>query len=632
MRNFKYIWISFLLISFAVAGAVQVRWYRDMDNAKAHYIAQYQAEARRYLARVDGVVDTLYQGLRTLSSLPTLATIDRNAKNMSDEARTTFQLIYNNLADSAAISEVYVLPIDFDPNKIDPATRKTEEPIIAFDQLIVNAGSDNSRVERQTHPVDTADPKYTGPLEIKTFEYKQLVDHAAWLKQHYPTRASFDGLNVPFITGAEVITCDNTQFIKSNADADRSGVIFSVPFYDAQGNIKGMVSAVILTNALRNLLPSPSMALVNSANGYAVLGAGVARLESSLTAVKHAEPDPQLIYSEALSLSTNDARSPWKIWVGESGADFAGSMDVANAEANRRNGLLMLALFAIAAAIWSMLSQRNLQIAEESTAKLQTLNDDISTLNSELAQRFKQLSEAQDAIVKSGRLAQLGQLVATVAHEIRNPLGSVRTTSFALKRKLAAHKIDVAAQMQRIETGVRRCDHIISQLLDFSRTQEPMLEQADLCRWLLSILEEELPHWPPSVTINLQLPHQGLRAHFDTERLRRCVINIVSNACEALTNADKLVADATLTITASKSARGFELIFQDNGPGIPSELLAKIGEPLFTTKNFGTGLGIAATRKVAELHGGGLDISSEQGKGACFVVWFPGQQTELKAA
>ena len=632
MRKVRYVWIVLISVTLALAGTIQLRWQRDLENAKVHYTTQYHAEALRYLDHIDVSINTIYQNLRTLASLPSLWTIDRNAKNISEEARTTFQLIYNNLADAVAVSEVYVLPINFDPEKIDPSTGKAEEPIIAFDQLIVNAGSSLSRVTRQSHSAGTGDPAYTGPPEIETFEYRQMVNQLAWFKEHFPTRASFEGLNVPFISGAEVLLCDNTQFIKSSDDKDRSGVIFSVPFYDAQGEIKGMVSAMVLTNALRDMLPTPSMALVNPENGFAIMGAAVARLDKSEIFIKSAAPDPQLIYSEALQLSTKEARSPWKIWVGNSRADFESSAEVAVAKNNRLQGFIILTLLTMAAAICVLLAQRNLKIAHDSAEKLQALNNDISTLNSDLAGKLTLLSEAQDAIVKSGRMAQLGQLVATVAHEIRNPLGSIRTTSFTLKRRLESEKIDYSTYIERINTGIKRCDHIINQLLDFSRVNALQLEDTDLCQWLQGVLEEEVSLYPSAVRLELVLPEENLRASIDAERLRRCVINMVSNASEALTHSPSPTPNPMVLITVAKSARGIEIIFQDNGPGISVDIIAKISEPLFTTKSFGTGLGIAATRKVAELHGGGLDISSELGKGARFIVWFPDRVNTLKAA
>jgi signal transduction histidine kinase len=243
------------------------------------------------------------------------------------------------------------------------------------------------------------------------------------------------------------------------------------------------------------------------------------------------------------------------------------------------------------------------------------------------------LTEAQDDIVRKGKMAQLGNLVATVAHELRNPLGGVRTTSFTLRRKLKDSPIDVSVQLDRIESGVTRCDNIISQLLDFSRSQPLNSSKVDLNNWLQSLLEEEVPKLPEKIQVKCILSEEPVSVAADLERLRRGVINLLSNAAEALMskNADSSIVPE-ITVEIGEYARGIELSVSDNGPGIPDEIKTKIGEPLFTTKSFGTGLGIAAIRKIAELHGGGLDIASEVGKGSKFTIWFPTVISNIIAA
>jgi signal transduction histidine kinase len=93
---------------------------------------------------------------------------------------------------------------------------------------------------------------------------------------------------------------------------------------------------------------------------------------------------------------------------------------------------------------------------------------------------MKRLKEAQDELVKKGRMEQLGQLTATVAHELRNPLGAVRTSAFLLERKIKGKGLDVEAQIERINKGIVRCDNIITQLLDFSSAHRLLQVLVDL--------------------------------------------------------------------------------------------------------------------------------------------------------
>ena len=259
---------------------------------------------------------------------------------------------------------------------------------------------------------------------------------------------------------------------------------------------------------------------------------------------------------------------------------------------------------------------------------LQTVNDHVTRLNSELSDNIQKLKDTQEEMVKAGRMAQLGQLTATVAHELRNPLAAVRTSAFVLDRKIRGKGLGVEQQLQRIDNGVVRCDNIISQLLDFARTRAAQRKLLDFDTWLAKIVEEEAAKLPQVVTIDCTLGLNGLVTAIDPERMSRSLINLISNASEALVGkGDELSGDASfvpnIKIRSCRTTRGVEVIVVDNGPGISAENLLKIKEPLFTTKSFGTGLGLPAVEKILEQHNGGLDITSMLGEGACFTAWFP---------
>jgi signal transduction histidine kinase len=234
-------------------------------------------------------------------------------------------------------------------------------------------------------------------------------------------------------------------------------------------------------------------------------------------------------------------------------------------------------------------------------------------------------------------MAQLGQLTATVAHEIRNPLGAVRTAAFLVERKTRDKGLGVEPMLQRIGNGVTRCDNIITQLLDFARSSTPQTQEQDFDTWLEKAVEEEAQKLPAVVTVECRLGLGGKTAAFDPGRLQRAVINLVANASEAMAgkggDASKFAgANPTIVVATSLTPRGIEIGVTDNGPGIAEENLEKILEPLFTTKNFGTGLGLPAVQKIMEQHGGGLEVKSKPGEGACFTAWMPLQRLQQEAA
>jgi PAS domain S-box-containing protein len=268
---------------------------------------------------------------------------------------------------------------------------------------------------------------------------------------------------------------------------------------------------------------------------------------------------------------------------------------------------------------------------------LQTVNDQVTRLNAELSDNIQKLKATQAEMVKAGRMVQLGQLTATVAHELRNPLAAVRTSAFVLDRKIKGKGMGVEQQLQRIENGVVRCDNIISQLLDFARTRAVQRKLLDLDTWLAKIVEEEAAKLPAVVTIECMLGLDGLVTAIDPERMSRSLINLISNASEALVGkGDDLYGGAgfvpNIKIESRRTGRGIEISVTDNGPGISTENLLRIKEPLFTTKSFGTGLGLPAVEKILEQHDGGLEITSILGEGACFTAWFPIIETLEEAA
>ncbi|WP_245517149.1 MULTISPECIES: EAL domain-containing protein [unclassified Mesorhizobium] len=316
-----------LLTGAATLAALHIGSQRDFALAKERYLENSQAASRATAKTVEDALRAIYENVRTLTYLPSVQNLDRHGTNLGDEGRATIQQIYNNLANNVSISEVYFLPLDFDPDRYDPVTGKLEEPILQFDQLIVNARARAEAADAKK-PGKLDDQSLTRPAEeVETYEYHELARQLAWLKANYPNSSNIDGLNVPIIGTKELITCDNTDFIHSGNDADRSGFILSVPVFSADGNLRGSVSAIMLTSALRKLLPSTDYVIANADYGFE---SDQHRLSTSLAAATHSftAPDPNLIYSEVIPLSLNDPRSAWRLWAGFPNSRFENDVDV----------------------------------------------------------------------------------------------------------------------------------------------------------------------------------------------------------------------------------------------------------------------------------------------------------------
>lgn len=277
------------------------------------------------------------------------------------------------------------------------------------------------------------------------------------------------------------------------------------------------------------------------------------------------------------------------------------------------------------------------QEANNLSAQVSVINAELIETNKQLVENLDSLHTANDQLLKKGKMAQLGQLTATVAHEIRNPLGTIRTSSYLINRKFSSDNPKLAKPLGRITKAVERCDSIITELLDFARTRNLALKPADFDEWIVEIVQEQLEKIPPLVKIECHLGLNGQHVTFDKDIMRRALINFISNASEAMVGKDAspseiLVSDPKIVITTFTTNRGVELSVTDNGPGISAEILEKILEPLFTTKSFGVGLGLPAVEKIFEQHGGGMEIESVVGDGATFTGWIPLNIEQSKAA
>lgn len=247
-------------------------------------------------------------------------------------------------------------------------------------------------------------------------------------------------------------------------------------------------------------------------------------------------------------------------------------------------------------------------------------------LERRVAERTAELRAAQEQLLRSERLAALGQLTATVSHELRNPLGTIRSSAFVVRERVGAGKEEALSRaLDRIERNVERCDRIIDELLEFTRERPLAAQSLVFDDWLSEILDGL--SLPEGVLRRLDLGCGANVASFDPEGLRRCVINIHENAAHALTAKRAKTADAKLILTVRTcvTAERLELHVADTGVGIKPGVLPRIFEPLFSTKGFGVGLGLVIVRKIMQRHAGDIEVSSVEGEGTQVLLWLPRQ-------
>jgi signal transduction histidine kinase len=231
----------------------------------------------------------------------------------------------------------------------------------------------------------------------------------------------------------------------------------------------------------------------------------------------------------------------------------------------------------------------------------------------------------EDELLRKERLATLGQLTGTVSHELRNPLGAIRTSVMAIKaltedidRPRLRDSVDIA------DRSVTRCDKIITDLLDVTRTPKLRPQRTSIDEWLAAELDEY--QLPPTVVLRRDLESKAYVA-FDHDRLGRALRNVIDNACQAM-EASKDGSDKVLTVATTPKGDRIEISVTDTGPGIAPDKLSKVFEPLYSTKSFGVGLGMPMVRQILQQHGGGVEITGNSGHGASVALWLPVELAE----
>ncbi len=240
--------------------------------------------------------------------------------------------------------------------------------------------------------------------------------------------------------------------------------------------------------------------------------------------------------------------------------------------------------------------------------------------------RWKALAERQK------RLSSMGEMGARIAHEIRNPLGSMELNATMLLEELkeGGPAYDLAC---RVATGVRSVTQILDNLLHFAKgTDAPrweVLDVVDLVRETLAFSEPLLRE--KGIRADLELRGEIGRLFGDRVLLRQALLNLVRNAVEGMEPGGELGIAVRAQPAGRSGAEAEESVrieVRDTGRGIPEEDLDRIFDPFFTTKSQGTGLGLAIVNHIVERHGGIVEVESREGRGSCFVISLPCRQEE----
>ncbi|MFQ5575988.1 MAG: ATP-binding protein [Anaerolineae bacterium] len=244
------------------------------------------------------------------------------------------------------------------------------------------------------------------------------------------------------------------------------------------------------------------------------------------------------------------------------------------------------------------------------------LKDYSERLEDMVQERTRELQDAQEQLVRREKLAVLGQLAGGIAHELRNPLGSIKNAVYFLNLALESPDPETREMLGIMEREVRVSERIITSLLDFARSRPPVRHRVRVNQAVSSLLAQTAI--PENVQLTTRLNPLLPDILADPDQLARIMGNLIHNAIQAMPQGGKLVVES-----AASGDGGVAITVTDSGTGIPAEARGKIFEPLFTTKARGIGLGLAMVKSLVKGHGGTVTVESEPGKGSAFTVVLP---------
>jgi len=240
-------------------------------------------------------------------------------------------------------------------------------------------------------------------------------------------------------------------------------------------------------------------------------------------------------------------------------------------------------------------------------------------------ERSQELEKTQKELKQYTRLADIGTLAATVAHELRNPLGVIHLAAYNLKREKGG--LEANKHLINIEKKVWEGNQIIDNLLSYARIKMPTYESVNVLQVLDECIASALEHFgSKGVIIEKEYGDGADLIEADANQVKDVFLNILNNACQAIDQ-----PEGKVKVGVDHEGDMIKVSFKDTGVGISAEDLDKVFEPFFTRKPKGTGLGLAICNELVHLHQGKIEITSPQGQGTTFTVILPIQRRKSES-
>lgn len=251
------------------------------------------------------------------------------------------------------------------------------------------------------------------------------------------------------------------------------------------------------------------------------------------------------------------------------------------------------------------------------------LEGKVKTSNGELEKAYHILKQRQEQLIRSEKMAALGQLSAGIAHEIRTPLTSIKIFIQSLEKEIDWDE-NQKEDFRIIKKEIDRINENVTRFLNFARPEDPIFQQADvnaLVMDALTLLTAKIK--TSGIHLKISLLEDPPPVEGDTKQLSQVFLNLILNAIEAMPKGGTLTIRSMLKAIPESQEKFLQLVFLDTGGGIPEKDRPYLFDPFFTTKEGGTGLGLSIVYSIVQKHNGQIEVESELAKGSSFILSLP---------
>jgi len=237
--------------------------------------------------------------------------------------------------------------------------------------------------------------------------------------------------------------------------------------------------------------------------------------------------------------------------------------------------------------------------------------------NREVELAETRLNELKQQLINQTRLATIGQITTSIAHEVRNPLGSIRNAAYYLKKHMTFENPRVPEYLHMIEQEVDSADSVIRDMLEMAREKEPLKKPFDLSSLVLAVFQKL--NQTSTIQCDLKSDRDPFLLFADRGQIRQVLENLIVNSIQAMNGKGEI------QVELKRTEEQDSIVVRDNGPGIDTEHIDRLFEPLFSTKAKGTGLGLTICQQIVKRHGGRIEVLNMKSRGASFCVTLPGK-------